>query len=134
MSLTGPQMRALQALADLSDEPHGTAGIAWGYSTPKAVAKRLWPDSPGWGKVSSRRSNRVKTGAYGATMPMKAATLLWRLSARGCAECAFDSNKWTVTDRGRGVLAGTDEPLPLTVREPALVRTPKTPKPPRGTE
>lgn len=102
--LTGPQANALRALADLTETM--TRDIR-----PRDVAMALWPDSEGWDKRSSRRSNRVKQGALGATMPMKAATLLGRLQERGCAMSDYDGN-WTITDRGLGVLDGTRQPLP----------------------
>jgi hypothetical protein len=64
-------------------------------------------------------------------MPMKAATLLWRLEERGLAMTASLTNDWFITDRGRRVLAGTDEPLPKRVRPTDVVREPKSRKDPR---
>lgn len=84
----------------------------------------LWPDSEGWDKRSSRGSNRTKQGALGATMPMKAAQVLARLQARSCADCDLDGN-WEPTLRGKGVLAGTNQPLPKPApveREPVVRR------------
>ena len=106
VSLTEPQRRTLAALIDLADEPQGTARIPWGYARPREIAKRLWPDSPGW----TRRSDRGATdagGALGATMPMKAATLLWRLHRLGLADHDYTRNVWEPTSKGRQVIADT---------------------------
>lgn len=83
--LTRPQQRALAAVRDLGDELVGTALVPAVYVAPRQVAQRLWPDSPGWKRVSRRRDGEG-AGAAGATMPMKAATLLWRLQGRGLVE------------------------------------------------
>jgi hypothetical protein len=45
-------------------------------------------------------------------MPMKAGTLLNRLAEMGLAQ--DDDRAWRITERGRGVLAGTAEPLSVT--------------------
>jgi hypothetical protein len=70
------------------------------------LAEALWPDSPGW----DRRSRRMATpagGALGATMPMKAASLLWRLHRKGYAALApagfwesHNTNRWEITASG----------------------------------
>ena len=73
----------------------------------------MWPDSPGWQKVS-RRYATTSGGAKGATMPMKAAQLLWRLRDLGYARKrtgAVLENTWEPTDRGRAALE-TDEGRP----------------------
>lgn len=73
----------------------------------------LWPDSVGWTKRSSRKSNRTKQGAMGATMPMKAGALLVVLSTAGCAQ-ELDG-RWSITDLGRAVLDGTAQPVPVPI-------------------
>lgn len=103
--LTPAQARALRALADLCDAPHGTDQVPWGYAVPREVAYALWPNSEGWEKVS-RRGSTPAGGARGATMPMKAATLLWRLHGLGLAQNEYRrSRPWTVTDKGRAWLS-----------------------------
>lgn len=103
-TLTPPQLRALTALRDISDKPRGSAGRPRGSASPREIAHELWPDSPGWTRVSKRGATAAG-GALGATMPMKAATLLWRLDAAGVGESpAIDSNAWTITQRGRDLL------------------------------
>jgi len=118
--LTAPQHRCLQALADLTVERPTVR--------PRAVAKALWPDSPAWERRTRGRRTGTINGAVGGTMPMKAATLLWRLEERGLA--CEDDRAWRVTDRGRRVLAGTDAPLPKPVRrtipdEPRPLKDPR---------
>lgn len=115
--LTQPQMNALRALADIEDNHRLT--------TPRNVAKALWPDSEAWNRRTRGRRTGKINGAIGGTMPMKAATLLWRLDARGCATCPLDSSTWEVTSRGRRVLAGTDEPLPVAEKQAEPIRQPK---------
>lgn len=118
--LTGPQTKMLRVLRDLNgnaDSPRSAA--------PRAVAKAMWPDSVGWTKRTRKFGGR-DPGAVGGTMPMKAATVLWRLEARGCASIAYDANLWSITDRGRRVLEGSDVPLPLPAKaKPAPVERSK---------
>ena len=123
--LTEPQMACLRALADL--ERSQTRAVR-----PRDVAMALWPDSEGWDKRSSRGSNRVKQGALGATMPMKAAALLSRLQERGCA--MSEDGDWMLSGRGQRVLAGTDQPLPKPVRRKVDLgeRMPKPQRKPEG--
>lgn len=90
-NLTMPQRRCLEILRDAGDRP-----IA-----PRDVAMQMWPDSKGWNKVS-RRGSTPAGGARGATMPMKAATLLWRLQGMGYA--GLDDYRWHITERGRRAL------------------------------
>ena len=78
--LTEPQQRAYNILA-AADRP----------LSPKEVAKRLWPNSPGWERVTVKRNGR--SGSLGGTMPMKAAQLLWRLDKAGVAEQTNDG-RW----------------------------------------
>jgi hypothetical protein len=98
-ALTYPQARAL---AVLYNRTHN-GGVVY----PRELAEALWPDSRGW----DRRSRRMATpagGALGATMPMKAATLLWRLHRRGYAQLAgtrfhgerLNTNRWEITASG----------------------------------
>lgn len=110
-AMTPPQLRALRALAAICDSPLGTAQIPSGYATPTDVAWGLWPESKAWG----RRTNRGSTpagGAVGATMPMNAATLLWRLCRLGYA-VKYD-RRWSVTPAGRRALSENPEPPGVT--------------------
>lgn len=101
--MTAPQRRALEALVALSDKPWGTAQRPHGWATPSAVAQFLWPDSEGWTKAS-RRGSTPAGGALGATMPMKAAKLLWRLFDLHYAYRESDGNQWYPTSEGRRAL------------------------------
>ncbi len=119
--LTVPQANALRALAEANNScRHGTAchdGVHGSHcpqgggnpsgAAPRQIARMLWPDSIGWRKVSNRGSTPAG-GAMGATMPMKAATVLWRLHGYGLAWHDMTSYDWYVTDRGKRVLAGEE--------------------------
>lgn len=94
--LTAPQRRALEALVAQTPDDRPTY--------PREVAMALWPDSPGWSKIS-RRGSTPAGGALGATMPMKAAALLWRLQRLGLATVEGD-NQWRPTRAGRREVAG----------------------------
>lgn len=109
LGLTDPQMRALQAVYDLSGEARGRCDMV----APRQVAEKLWPDSPAWDR-RTRRHSGAGSGAKGATMPMKAAKLLWVLHRRGFVEHHQKYSLWLVTSRGHDVLtrAGNVVPLP----------------------
>ncbi|MBF4459485.1 hypothetical protein [Pseudoclavibacter sp. VKM Ac-2867] len=105
--LTWPQYNALRALRDACDQPLGDTQTPAGKATPAQLARILWPDSAGW-KRTSRRSSTPAGGALGATMPMKAATVLWRLRTLHLADLLPASrNRWEITAKGRASL--TDE-------------------------
>lgn len=104
---TPAQRAMLEALREACDRPIGTAQRPAGWAAPRELAMRRWPDSPGWKKRTRKFGGH--TGAVGGTMPMKAATVLWRLLDRGLASKG-DHNEWSITDKGRRVLAGTEEP------------------------
>ena len=124
--LTEPQTRMLRILRSLNDRcTCGTVSAEHGRSCTKAtgvprsvapaqVARASWPDSVGW----TRRTRKFGTndpGAVGGTMPMKAATVLHRLADRGCVMrvgATYDplASLWVITELGRRVLDGTDEP------------------------
>lgn len=107
LGLTDPQMRALQAVHDLSGEDKGRCDMV----SPRQVAEVLWPESPAWDRRPRRRDGRF--GGLGGTMPMKAAKLLWALKTRGLLHLHSKYSLWALTDRGRSVLASNGEPLPL---------------------
>lgn len=86
MKLTAPQRRGLEILA-AQDGP-----IA-----PRDFAMQMWPDSKGWERRTRGRDNHP--GAMGGTMPMKGATLLWRLADLACASRI--EYRWVITERGR---------------------------------
>lgn len=95
--LTPPQRRALVALVEAS-EPRGGAARRHPIN-PRHIARMLWPDSSGWAATPYRRDGRA--GGKGATMPMKAAQLLWRLRDAGLAERPnWESNGWVPTIKG----------------------------------
>jgi hypothetical protein len=101
VTLTEPQALMLKALAEACEEDGDPFARK---AAPRQLAEMRWPDSRGW----SQRSNRGSTaagGALGATMPMKAATVLWRLKEKGLAEkvgALYDewANLWQPTHRG----------------------------------
>lgn len=112
--LTGPQTNALRVLRDLNDEGPPLPSGRLRSASPREVARRMWPDSVGWTK-RTRKYGTNDPGAVGGTMPMKAATVLWRLAERGCAwkvGASYDSsaNLWEITELGRRVLDGTAQP------------------------
>lgn len=116
--LTKPQARMLRVLADEADaadalvaEKGDSLYAGRRYMAPREVAKALWPDSPGWGKRSHRGSTPAG-GAMGATMPMKAATLLWRLCPHYTRQRAGHGACWTITDAGRRALADFERKHP----------------------
>lgn len=104
MSLTKPQRLMLEALRDACDQKRPD-GQPVGYGTPRQLAYIRWPDSPGWRKRSNRGSTPAG-GALGATMPMKAATVLWKLQRHGLAWTDYDS-RWEITSKGRNYLEET---------------------------
>jgi hypothetical protein len=114
LGLTNPQMRALKAVYDLSGEDKGRCDMV----SPRLVALELWPSSPAW----DRRPRHINGsfGGMGATMPMKAGVLLWRLSARGLVQHHPKRNLWAMTDTGLRVVATLPQTLPI----PDLEKTP----------
>lgn len=95
--LTEPQALMLAALRDATEGGR--------TASPRELARLRWPDSIGWTK-RTRKFGTNDPGAVGGTMPMKAATVLWRLAERGLAErvgASYDSlaNRWQVTPKGR---------------------------------
>lgn len=65
--LTQPQRRLLGILAESERA-----------MSPRSVAEAMWPDSKAWDRRTYHRGTN-RNGAMGGTMPMKAATMLWRL-------------------------------------------------------
>lgn len=92
--VTPAQLRALRVLATGE------------HMAPRAVALALWPDSIGWKKIS-RRGSTPAGGALGATMPMKAAQLLWRLRDHGFA-WQDENYRWSATGSGLRYLRELD--------------------------
>lgn len=102
LRLTGPQAEMLAVLCGLNDRRGPTVpprGVP-----PRQLAMRRWPNSPAWKRLTRVRGS--KPGALGGTMPMKAATVLWKLEAHGLATregTPYDrlANLWLITDAGR---------------------------------
>lgn len=108
--LTKPQERALRFLFEaseghLTDENRNDRYMQPRGVAPRQIAYMMWPDSKGWDKRSNRGSTPAG-GALGATMPMKAATILWRLFPHYAVHRNY---AWYVTDRGRKYLADNPE-------------------------
>lgn len=98
-TLTEPQALMLQCLREACDK---TAG---GKAAPRQLAKMRWPHSTAWERRTWPRGTN-RNGAVGGTMPMKAATILWRLHDKRMAErIGYDydpgANAWVITDFGR---------------------------------
>ena len=89
--MTPAQARCLNALIEQADRNPG------GTTTPRTIARALWPDSPAWNRRTNPRHG--SSGAMGATMPMNAARLLWALQRQGLATAT--DNRWTPTPAGR---------------------------------
>lgn len=106
VNLTRPQALMLAALAKACTKDGQPLARK---ASPRELARARWPDSPGWQRVSNRRSTPAG-GALGATMPMKAATVLWRLHTHGLADrvgASYDhlANLWQPTRSGLRWLA-----------------------------
>lgn len=97
-TLTPALLRALTVLRDQCDEPVGAARIPRGDTYPRAIAVDLWPGSPGLRKRSRRGGSSLGPG-----LPMAAAKLMWRLAKLGLAATP-QTNKWTITRKGRAAL------------------------------
>lgn len=113
--LTKPQAKMLRILADEADAADAMVAekgdSLYGgrrYMAPREVARAMWPDSPGWDKVS-RRGSTPAGGARGATMPMKAATLLHRLWPHYTHQRPGYGACWTITSKGREALAAFEK-------------------------
>ena len=109
---TAPQEKMLRVLRDINDSNVTRVRSA----APREVARAMWPDSVGWSK-RTRKYGTNDPGALGGTMPMKAATVLWRLEDRGLAirvGASYDAhaNLWQITEHGRRVLDGHEQPRP----------------------
>lgn len=94
MKLTAPQRRALEILGAVDNKVRGMSAAE--------VARNMWPDSPAW-RIRTRRGSTPAGGALGATMPMKAGSLLGRLRDRRLAYCDR-SGWWHITSEGRAAL------------------------------
>ncbi|WP_025157283.1 hypothetical protein [Leifsonia aquatica] len=100
--LTPAKLRALAAIRDLNDDDYeGSLG------TPgRAIAAKLWPDSPAWEK-RTRKHGTNDPGAMGGTMPMKGARVAWELSRLGLVHHRSNSVNqalFKITDAGRRYL------------------------------
>jgi hypothetical protein len=105
VTLTAPQRKALEYLHEHSD-PFGYARVS-----PSALAHHLWPDSAAWTK-RTRHYGSNNPGQVGGTMPMKAASLLHRLAAKGLAQDDKGPGNnwvsaWTITYKGEQYLRDT---------------------------
>lgn len=106
ITLTKPQALMLAALREATEGNRPAA--------PRQLAQMRWPDSVAW----TRRTRKFGTndpGAVGGTMPMKAATVLWKLAGHGLAErvgASYDSmaNLWMPTPKGLRWLAENHDP------------------------
>lgn len=106
VTLTKPQALMLAALAQACEKDGNPYGDK---AAPRQLAMMRWPDSPAWGK-RTRKYGTNDPGAVGGTMPMKAATVLWRLHGKGLAArvgALYDplANLWQPTAAGLRWLA-----------------------------
>ena len=79
--LTAPQQRGIDILR-----------AAARPMSPREFAMAMWPTSVGWTKRTRKFGGR-DPGAMGGTMPMKGATLLWRLHDLRLAR-RTDNGRW----------------------------------------
>lgn len=63
--------------------------------SPREFAKLLYPDSPGWKRVTRKFGGH--TGAMGGTMPMIGARMLWKLRDLGLAY--QEGSRWRAIER-----------------------------------
>lgn len=106
--LTPAQKRAVVALVELCPV-EGRFHVVRPTS-PRAFARKMWPDSPAWNRVTHRGGAGGPGGAQGGTMPMKGARMLWTLHRLGLAYTPLLSpvSEWKPTAWGR-VIAGRIE-------------------------
>jgi len=105
MTMTAKMWEHLEKIAAAEDERAAQNGRIDGFAG-RGLAYILWPDSPGWYKVS-RRGSTPAGGAMGATMPMKGARAGWALQAEGYlgVRKSLSQNVFYLTEAGRRALA-----------------------------
>lgn len=81
--LTAAQRRAYDALREVQPV------------SPREFARALYPDSPGWNRVTRKFGGN--TGAMGGTMPMIGARMLWKLRDLGLAYP--EGSRWRAIER-----------------------------------
>lgn len=102
--MTVPQEMMLRALAKACEGGR--------TASPGQMARLRWPHSEAW-RRRTRKFGTNDPGAVGGTMPMKAATVLWRLHGMGLADrvgASYDplANLWEPTEAGLRWLAARD--------------------------
>jgi hypothetical protein len=98
-SLTNFERRALQAIIDHQSK--------YGESiTARSFAKAMWPDSPGWDRISNCGPNGATTGK---NMPFMAGSHLWRMYRKNLLNPDWreTQTQWSVSDKGRRLLRET---------------------------
>lgn len=68
--------------------------------TAREVARRAWPDDPGWHRRTAGRGASSFNGALGGTMPLRAGRVLAALERQGLVESEYrrdSATRWTVT-------------------------------------
>lgn len=79
-------------------------GRAGRLVTARGLARRIWPEDPGWQKRTRGAGRTGANGAMGATMPLRAGRVLSNLERKGVVFCDQDSetlqNRWGLTETG----------------------------------
>lgn len=79
---------------------------------PREVARKVWPDDPGWRRRTAGRGASSFNGCLGGTMPLRAGRVLANLERKGLViQTSFDipedwdRMKWYITSAGRQALS-----------------------------
>ncbi len=105
--MTAPQMSEAQAAVYAVLPPWGERGLS-----ARQVAKAVWPDDPGWDRVTAGRGASRHNGAKGATMPLRAGRVLRAMADAGYAEHEDEgprSGLWTRAYSHRTIPQPTEE-------------------------
>lgn len=78
----------------------------WPHS--KTVAKAIWPDSPGWTRMTGGWN-----GYPGKTMAASMGARLWKMQAKGLVQVTYSSTNlplWGISSHGRRLLQEATKP------------------------
>jgi len=109
-ALTEAQRSVLQALVDLEAESLERYR-GFGGTSARQVARKVWPNDPGWARWTAGRGATSHNGAKGATMPLRAGRVLSNIANlrddAGCSLVWEDDRRWGITRAGRQALQET---------------------------
>jgi DNA-directed RNA polymerase subunit M/transcription elongation factor TFIIS len=115
-ALSAAKIRHLTALRDLTDNDHPLSRGVPG----QAIARKLWPDSPGWER-RTRRHGTNHPGQLGGTMPMKGARAARELADLGLVIVQYTDYHqalFKISDNGRKLLIELGVTAPAAKPEP----------------